>query len=63
MAKNYTMTEVANIFAEKTDFEAMADIGKRYPLLAIKMTALATKAPEETADIFSLCPIIFRPTK
>lgn len=56
MAKNYTMTEVANIFAEKTDFEAMADIGKRYPLLAIKMTALATKAPEETADIFSYMP-------
>lgn len=56
MAKNYTMTEVANIFAEKSDFEAMADIGKRYPLLAIKMTALATKAPEETADIFSYMP-------
>lgn len=56
MAKNYTMTEVANIFAEKSDFEAMADIGKRYPLLAIKMTALVTKAPEETADIFSYMP-------
>lgn len=56
MAKNYTMTDVANIFAERTDFEAMADIGKRYPLLAIKMTALATKAPEETADIFSYMP-------
>ena len=53
MAKNYTMAEVANIFAEKSDFEAMTDIGKRYPLLAIKMTALVTKAPEETADIFS----------
>lgn len=56
MAKNYTMTEVANIFAERSDFEAMADIGKRYPLLAIKMTALVTKAPEETADIFSYMP-------
>lgn len=56
MAKNYTMTEVANIFAEKTDFEAMADIGKRYPLLAIKMTALATKAPDEMTDIFSYMP-------
>ena len=56
MAKNYTMAEVANIFAEKSDFEAMADIGKRYPLLAIKMTALVTKAPEETADIFSYMP-------
>lgn len=56
MAKNYTMAEVANIFAEKSDFEAMTDIGKRYPLLAIKMTALVTKAPEETADIFSYMP-------
>ena len=56
MAKNYTMTEVANIFAEKTDFEAMADIGKRYPLLAIKMTALATKAPDEMVDIFGYMP-------
>ena len=56
MAKNYTMTEVANIFATGTDFESMADIGKRYPLLAIKMTALVTKAPDETADIFSYMP-------
>lgn len=56
MAKNYTMTEVANIFATGTDSESMADIGKRYPLLAIKMTALVTKAPKETADIFGYMP-------
>ena len=56
MAKNYTMTEVANIFATGTDSESMADIGKRYPLLAIKMTALVTKAPKETVDIFGYMP-------
>lgn len=56
MAKNYTMTEVANIFAAGTDFESMTDIGKRYPLLAIKMTALVAKAPKETVDIFGYMP-------
>lgn len=56
MAKNYTMTEVANIFAAGTDSESMADIGKRYPLLAIKMTALVAKAPKETVDIFGYMP-------
>lgn len=56
MAKNYTMTEVANIFATGTDFESMTDIGKRYPLLAIKMTALVAKAPKETVDIFGYMP-------
>lgn len=56
MAKNYTMTEVANIFATGTDFESMTDIGRRYPLLAIKMTALVAKAPKETVDIFGYMP-------
>lgn len=56
MAKNYTMTDVANIFATGTDFESMTDIGRRYPLLAIKMTALVAKAPKETVDIFGYMP-------
>ena len=56
MAKNYTMTEVAEIFAAGTDTEAMADIGKRYPMLAIKMSALMAKAADEVKDIFSYMP-------
>lgn len=56
MAKNYTMTEVAEIFAVGTDTEAMSDIGKRYPMLAIKMSALMAKAADEVKDIFSYMP-------
>jgi len=56
MAKNYTMTEVAEIFAAGTDTEAMSDIGKRYPMLAIKMSALMAKAADEVKDIFSYMP-------
>lgn len=56
MAKNYTMTEVAEIFAAGTDMEAMSDIGKRYPMLAIKMSALMAKAADEVKDIFSYMP-------
>ena len=56
MAKNYTMTEVAEIFAAGTDAEAMSDIGKRYPMLAIKMSALMAKAADEVKDIFSYMP-------
>lgn len=56
MAKNYTMTEVAEIFAAGIDTEAMSDIGKRYPMLAIKMSALMAKAADEVKDIFSYMP-------
>lgn len=56
MAKNYTISEVAKIFAENKDTVALTDIGKRYPLLAIKMARLVAKDSDGVEDIFSFMP-------
>lgn len=44
MAKNYTLTEAAEILAKGTDGEAIADIGRRFPLLAHKLTVVTALA-------------------
>ena len=56
MARNYTMKEVVEIFVANKDQEAMADIGKRFPLLAIKVAGLVAKAPTEATDLFKFSP-------
>lgn len=56
MAKNYTISEVAKIFAENKDTVALTDIGRRYPLLAIKMARLVAKDSDGVEDIFSFMP-------
>ena len=55
MAKNYNIREMADAFKSK-DYEAQADFGSRYPLVAIKMAALFAKAPEEAHDFFMAMP-------
>ena len=32
MAKNYTLAEAAKVIAEGKDYEALQDIGRRFPL-------------------------------
>lgn len=56
MARSYAISEVAKIFAENKDVVSLADIGKRYPLLTVKMARLVAKAPEEVEDFFSFMP-------
>jgi hypothetical protein len=56
MATNYTLNDVAKIITDGKDFEAITEIGKRFPILAVKITALATKAPEEFKDLMSYMP-------
>lgn len=56
MAKNYTFSEAVNIIAEGKDLESIADIGRRYPVLATKVAVVAAKAGEAFTDLMSFMP-------
>ena len=56
MAKNYTFNEAVKIIAKGTDLEAIADIGRRYPVLAHKIAVVATKAGEDFVDLMGYMP-------
>lgn len=56
MAKNYTFNEAVKIIANGTDLEAITDIGRRYPVLAHKIAAVAAKAGEEFVDLMGYMP-------
>lgn len=51
MAKNYSITEMVDVLVEGKDLEAIAEMGKRFPVLTYKITKIASKAPEEFADL------------
>lgn len=51
MAKNYSITEMVNVLVEGKDLEAIADMGKRFPVLTYKITKVTSKAAEEFADL------------
>lgn len=55
MAKNYTFTEMVKIIEAQKDLEAMAELGKRFPVLSMYVSKAVAKAPEEMkvlADCF-----------
>lgn len=56
MAKNYTLTEAIITAHENGDMEALADLGRRYPLLMAKVQRLVTKAGEEAVDLAQYFP-------
>lgn len=56
MAKNYTLTEAIIIAHENGDLDALADLGRRYPLLMAKVTRLVAKAGEEAVDLAQAFP-------
>lgn len=56
MAKNYTIKEACEIIAKGTDFEAITDIGRRYPVLAHKLAVLTAKAGDEVVDLMGYMP-------
>lgn len=56
MAKNYTFSEAVNIIAEGKDLESIADIGRRYPVLATKVAVVAAKAGDAFTDLMSFMP-------
>lgn len=56
MAKNYTFAEAVAIINEGKDLEAIADIGRRYPVLMHKVTKVATLAGADFVDLMGFMP-------
>lgn len=56
MAKNYTLKEAANIIAEGTKKDEIIDIGRRFPLLAVSLTATIAKAGDTFLDFINYMP-------
>ena len=54
--KNYTLKEAVEIIAEGKDLEAIADLGKRFPILSIKIARLTAKAEKEIVDFIQYMP-------
>nr|UVM95716.1 MAG: recombination endonuclease VII [Bacteriophage sp.] len=54
--KNYTLKEAVEIIAKGKDSEAIADLGKRFPILSIKIARLAAKAEKEIIDLMQYMP-------
>ena len=55
MAKNYTPKELFDVIVDGTDIEALTDIGRRYPLLTVKLAKL-TPVAGDVAEILSALP-------
>lgn len=56
MAKNYSISEAVEIIAKGQDMESIADIGRRYPVMAHKIAVVAAKAGKEFIDFMSFMP-------
>lgn len=56
MAKNYTFAEAVEIINEGKNLEAIADIGRRFPILLHKVTLVTAKAGEAFVDLMSYMP-------
>lgn len=54
--KNYTLKEAVEIIAEGKDLEAIVDLGKRFPVLSIKIARLTAKAEKEIIDLMQYMP-------
>lgn len=56
MAKNYSLTEAVQIISEGTNKTEIADIGKRFPLLAVSIAKIVALAGTEFVDFASFMP-------
>lgn len=56
MAKNYTLSEAVEIIAKGTNLEEMMDLGRRFPVLSLKIAAVAAKAGDDFIDLMSYLP-------
>ena len=54
--KNYTLKEAVEFIAKGEDLEAIADLGKRFPILSIKIARLTAKAEKEIIDFMQYMP-------
>lgn len=56
MATNYTIEEAVKIIAEGKNAEAIQEIGRRFPILAVKIAGITAKAKDEFVDFMSFMP-------
>lgn len=56
MAKNYTFKEVVEIINAGTNAEAIAEIGKRFPILMLKTSKVCALAGEDFVDLMGYLP-------
>lgn len=56
MAKNYTIKEAVEIITKGADLEAITELGKRFPVLAVKIAKVATKAGDDFVDFMQYIP-------
>ena len=56
MAKNYTFAEACAIINEGTNHEAIADIGRRYPILLHKVSQVTAVAGDKFVDLMGYMP-------
>ena len=56
MAKNYTIKEAVEIIVEGKNFESIADLGRRYPILTAKVAAIGAIAGDKFVDFMSYMP-------
>lgn len=56
MARNYSVAEVFKIVSEGKDLDAIADIGRRYPILITKIAAIVAKAGDTAVDFMQYMP-------
>ena len=56
MAKNYTFAEACAIINEGTNVEAIADIGRRYPVLLHKVSQVTAVAGDKFVDLMGFMP-------
>lgn len=54
--KNYTLKEAVEVIAKGEDLEAIADLGKRFPIPSIKIARLTAKAEKEIVDLMQYMP-------
>ena len=55
MAKNYTPKELFDVIVDGNDIDALTDIGRRYPLLSVKLAKLCTVS-DQVADVLGALP-------
>lgn len=56
MAKNYTITQAVEIITEGKNTADMAEIGRRFPLLAQKIAVVSAKAGDSFVDLMKYMP-------
>lgn len=55
MAKNYTPKELFDVIVDGNDIDALTDIGRRYPLLSVKLAKLCNVS-DQVAEVLAALP-------